>query len=89
MLELPVGTDFVFTFWIGMRFLTQVHILDLCASCKSVETLIVFRDGKWRQPEYVIRRLEAIEGKWLLSDTISTTMHGSGEKKTAWVLYRE
>jgi hypothetical protein len=54
-----------------------------------VETLIVFRDGKWRQPEYVIRRLEAIEGKWLLSDTISTTMHGSGEKKTAWVLCRE
>ena len=89
MLEPPVGTDFVFTFWIGMRFLTQVHILDLCASCKSVETLIVFRDGKWKKPEYVIRRLEAIEGKWWLSDTISTTMHGSGEKKTAWVLCRE
>ena len=89
MLELPVGTDFVFTFWIGMRFLTQVHILDLCASCKSVETLIVFRDGKWKKPEYVIRRLEAIEGKWCLSDTISTAMSGSGEKKTAWVLCRE
>jgi hypothetical protein len=89
VLELPVGTDFVFTFWIGMRFLTQVHILDLCASRKSVETLIVFRDGKWKKPEYVIRRLEAIEGKWWLSDTISTAMHGSGEKKTAWVLCRE
>ena len=87
MLELPVETDFVFTFWIGMQFLTQ---LDLCASCKSVETLIVvFRDGKWAHPDFVIRRLEAFEGKWWLSDTISTSMHGSGEEKTAWVLCRE
>jgi hypothetical protein len=87
VLELPVETDFVFTFWIGMQFLTQ---LDLCASCKSVETLIVvFRDGKWTHPDFVIRRLEAFEGKWWLSDTISTSMHGSGEEKTAWVLCRE
>jgi hypothetical protein len=54
-----------------------------------VETLIVFRDDKWKHPDYVIRRLEAIEGKWWLSNTISTSMHGSLEKKTAWVLCRE
>ena len=54
-----------------------------------METLIVFRDDKWKHPDYVIRRLEAIEGKWWLSNTISTSMYVSGEKKTAWVLCRE
>jgi hypothetical protein len=87
---LPVGTDIVYTFWVGMHFLTQVHILNLCANCKSVQILIVFRDRKWRRPDDILKRLAAFgDGKWTLYRTIITSMHGSCEIKTAWLFNRD
>ena len=47
--RLPEGAEFVYSFWVGMPYFTQVHILDLCACSDTVSTLVVFRDGKWRK----------------------------------------
>ena len=84
--DLPAGTEIVFTFWVGFPFSTQIHILYLCACCDSLKTLIVFRDGKWRKPDQILRILEKTsERKWSHFRTIITSMHGSGERKTAWI----
>lgn len=55
--ELPVGTQSVFSFWVGMDFLSQAQILDLCISCKTVHVLAVFQDRKWRNPQEGILEL--------------------------------
>lgn len=41
----------IFSFWVGMPFDTQQHILFLCNSCLSVKEFAVFRDRKWTKPE--------------------------------------
>jgi hypothetical protein len=41
--ELPVSTQSVFSFWVGMDFLSQAQILDLCISCKTVHVLAFFK----------------------------------------------
>jgi len=51
MLALPSDSEVVFSFWNGMPYSTQVHILYLAASCSSVETVAVFRDHKWTAPD--------------------------------------
>jgi len=33
-----------------MPYLTQVHILELSATCRTVRKLVVFRDDKWSTP---------------------------------------
>jgi hypothetical protein len=33
-----------------MPYLTQIHILELSASCQTVRKLVVFRDHKWSTP---------------------------------------
>ena len=48
---LPVGTESVFSFWVGMDFSTQAHILDLCICCETVKNAAVFQDRKWRNPK--------------------------------------
>jgi hypothetical protein len=49
--ELPDGTEIVYSFWNGMPHLTQVQILKLSASCRTVSKLAVFRDDKWSSPD--------------------------------------
>jgi hypothetical protein len=84
--KLPAGIDFVYCFWVGMPYFTQVHILELCACCDSVRTLVVFRDGKWRNTGKILRSLETFgQRKWTFSRKIVVSMSGSGEKKTAWI----
>ena len=51
MLKLPDMTEYVYSFWVGMPYSTQVHILYLACSCPTVETIVVYRDHKWRTPE--------------------------------------
>ena len=51
MLKLPDMTEHVYSFWVGMPYSTQVHILYLACSCPTVETIVVYRDHKWRTPE--------------------------------------
>jgi hypothetical protein len=46
---LPEQTEIVYSFWNGMPYLTQVHILELSASCRTVRKLVVFRDDKWNK----------------------------------------
>ena len=41
----------IFSFWVGMPFDTQKHILFLCNSCSSVKEFAVFRDRKWTNPQ--------------------------------------
>jgi hypothetical protein len=40
--SLPEETEAAFTFWNGIDFLTQVHILELCSSCHSLIALSFF-----------------------------------------------
>ena len=44
-------TECVFSFWVGMPYSTQVHILYMTASCQTVGTIVVFRDHTWGTPE--------------------------------------
>ena len=34
-----------------MPYSTQIRILELSASCQTVNTIAVFRDDKWRSPD--------------------------------------
>lgn len=46
-------TTCVFSFWNGMPYDTQVHVLRLCVTCPTVRTFAVFRDlvrMKWEKP---------------------------------------
>ncbi len=29
----------------------QIHILDLCARCSTIDSIAVYRDRKWREPK--------------------------------------
>ena len=51
MLQMPTSSNCVFSFWIGMPYYTQYHILELCAACSSVNTIAVFKDEKWSTPK--------------------------------------
>jgi hypothetical protein len=87
---LPDETSFVFSFWNGMQFQTQVRVIFLCAECQTVNKLVVFRDRNWQRPSDVIRKLSEFgSSEWSLSKTIKAYMQGSREQKTAWIFYRD
>jgi len=71
-----------------MHFDSQVHVLYLCAKCVSVDSLVVFHDRNWRTPDDILKRLQEF-GDFAFSRTIKTFMQGSGERKTAWLFYRD
>ena len=48
--EIPIGSNTAFAFWVGMPFLTQLRILELCAVCDTMKAIAVFRDRKWPTP---------------------------------------
>ena len=87
---LPDGTEAVYTFWNGMPLQTQVHILELCSSCESLDSLIVFRDRNWQRPADIFEQLKEFgDFSWTLHRTIKTSMQGSGERKSVWVFFRD
>uniref|UniRef100_A0A7S0LXB4 Uncharacterized protein n=1 Tax=Cryptomonas curvata TaxID=233186 RepID=A0A7S0LXB4_9CRYP len=93
MVQIPNVPDCVFCFWVGMPFSTQIHILELCARCPTIDSIAVYRDGKWSEPEEVLATLEGFcrrscSRKWVLVEKISTSMFVSGEKHEAWVFRR-
>lgn len=51
MLAIPNSPSCVFSFWVGMPYSTQYRILKLCAACPTVDTITVFRDRKWIDPD--------------------------------------
>jgi len=54
MLIIPNSPSCVFSFWNGMHYETQVHIIELCVCCPTVKTFAVFRDKvreKWAHPD--------------------------------------
>jgi hypothetical protein len=51
MLQMPTSSYCVFSFWVGMPYDTQYHIIELCAGCSSVNTIAVFKDEKWPTPK--------------------------------------
>jgi hypothetical protein len=72
----------------GLR--TQIQILGLCTSCKSLDSLVVFRDHDWARPTDILEKLEEFgDFSWTHRDTIQTSMQGSRERKTAWVFFRD
>jgi hypothetical protein len=73
-----------------MHLQTQVHILELCSCCESLDSLIVFRDRNWRRPAHILEQLEEFgDFSWTLHRTVKTSMQGSGERKTVWVFFRD
>ena len=83
------GTEVVFTFWNGMDLQTQIHILEICSSCESLESLVVFRDQNWCRHSDILQQLEEFgDFSWTLNRTVKTSMQGSRERKTAWVFFR-
>jgi len=73
-----------------MDFRTQIHILELCSSCKSLDSLVVFRDHKWRRSSDILDQFEKFgDFSWTLHRQIKAFMQGSGEQKTAWVFFRD
>jgi hypothetical protein len=88
--SLPDGSETVFSFWNGMDLQTQVHILELCTRCKTLESLVVFRDQDWRRPADILQQIQEFgDFSWTLHRTVKTSMQGSGERKTAWVFIRD
>ncbi len=86
---LPDGTEVVYTFWNVMHLQTQVHILELCSCCESLDSLIVFRDQNWRRPADIFKHLEELgDFLWTLHRR-SYSMQGSCERKTVWVFFRD
>ena len=49
--DLPDDTEIVYSFWNGMPPKTQIRVLELSSSCRSVRKLAVFRDDNWSKPE--------------------------------------
>ncbi len=87
---MPEGTEAVFTFWNGMDLWTQIHILKICSRCKSLDSLTVFRDQDWRRHSDILKQLQEFgDFSWKHHRTIKTSMQGSGERKTAWVFFRD
>ena len=88
--SLQEGTEAVFTFWNGMGLQTQIHILKLCSNGKSLDSLVVFHDQDWRRPADILEQLgEFGDFSWTLHRAIKTSMQGSGERKIAWVFFRD
>ena len=58
---LPDETTIIYSFWNGMPYPTQVHILKLSAGCRTVHTLAVFRDDKWSLPDEGYFRINALD----------------------------
>jgi hypothetical protein len=87
---LQEGANVAFAFWNGMDLPTQIQVLGLCVNCKSLDSLVVFRDQDWTRPTDVLQQLEEFgDFSWTHRDTIKTCMQGSGERKTAWVFFRD
>ena len=51
MKRIPQNPQAVYAFWVGFSFSTQYHILELCSKTPSIDTIAVFRDYKWTQPQ--------------------------------------
>ena len=49
---------------------TQIRILELSSSCRSVRKLAVFRDDKWSTPEKGQLHFSFLSSKCVLSDTM-------------------
>jgi hypothetical protein len=55
-----------------------------------LDSLVVFRDQDWTRPTDILQQLEEFgDFSWTHRDTIKTCMQGSGERKTAWVFFRD
>jgi hypothetical protein len=68
--DLPDDTEIVYSFWNGMPPETQIRILELSSSCRSVRKLAVFRDDKWSTPEKGQLHFSFLSSKCVLSDTM-------------------
>ena len=62
--------------------------LHILFKCVSVDSLVVFHDRNRRTPDDTLKRLQEF-GDFAFSRTIKTFMQGSGERKTAWLFYRD
>jgi len=51
LFELPGSASCAFSFWVGIPLATQEKILHLCAASPMINSLAVFKDMKWRQPD--------------------------------------
>ncbi len=49
--ELPVGSEKVFSFWVGMQLSAQLRVLAISTICPTVEMIAVFQDRKWKLPD--------------------------------------
>ena len=60
---------------------SAVHILDLCANCETVDSLVVIRDRKWRRPADILEKLKEFgDFNWTLNRTIKTCKDQAKEK---------
>uniref|UniRef100_A0A6T7ZWS0 Histone-lysine N-methyltransferase, H3 lysine-79 specific n=1 Tax=Cryptomonas curvata TaxID=233186 RepID=A0A6T7ZWS0_9CRYP len=95
MRRMPGNPHCVYSFWVGMPFKTQEHILRLCARCPTVRAIAVFRDRKWPKPDDVVTALEELTTRgrrgegWVLSERVPTAMYCSGEQHVAWIFSRQ
>jgi hypothetical protein len=58
-----------------MHLQTQVHILELCFCCESLDSLIVFRDRNWRRPADILEQLEELGIRGYFMDASSYDQH--------------
>ncbi len=60
MKGIPHSPDAVYAFWVGFPYATQCHILKLCSTTPSVDSIAVFQDYKWTKPQQGCRGLQSV-----------------------------
>ena len=90
--ELPPGASVAFSFWVGMHPATRRRILSLAARCPTLRALAVFKTNDFGTIDTVLDALNVDERDgsllWECSETLRTTMMGSGERHTMWAFTR-
>lgn len=83
----------VYTFWKGMEYDTQEHILKLCGENQNIESILVFYNSRtWTRPDQVEVVLENFSNgsKWDLASTHKVKQFASRPptSHTCWIFRR-
>ena len=73
--SLPEETKVVFTFWNGMELQTQIYMLEICSSCKSLDSLVFFRHQDWRRPADILDQLEEFRSFYMETTSYNQGIH--------------
>jgi hypothetical protein len=80
---LPLGTETVLSFWVGMRASTQQRIVKLLVACETVQAVVLFRCKSFSAPDSI-----PFGNTFAFVKSFSTHQSGGGGMHQAWLFRR-